>query len=140
MSLSVGARPDLDVEPGRAGRLLEFPRRYPLVAVTLPPATGFRSGAFAGEAPQVFEDGGQARDFVHVADVARANLAAIDAVAASGTGSLAAYFSHPGMTGTSAFAGKICRAATPPPSSSTPRSPTRPRTPGSAPTTWAATC
>ena len=35
MSLSVGARPDLDVEPGRAGRLLEFPRRYPLVAVTL---------------------------------------------------------------------------------------------------------
>ena len=35
MSLSVGARPDLDVEPGRAGRLLGFPRRYPLVAVTL---------------------------------------------------------------------------------------------------------
>jgi heavy metal translocating P-type ATPase len=35
MSLSVGARPDLDVDPGRAGRLLEFPRRYPLVAVTL---------------------------------------------------------------------------------------------------------
>ncbi len=35
MSLSVGARPDLDVDPGRAGRLLEFPRRYPLVAATL---------------------------------------------------------------------------------------------------------
>ncbi|WP_424347365.1 heavy metal translocating P-type ATPase [Kocuria sp. CH-021] len=35
MSLSVGARPDLDVDPGRAGRLLDFPRRYPLVAATL---------------------------------------------------------------------------------------------------------
>ena len=32
--------------------------------------------------PTVFEDGRQARDFVHVVDVARCNLAAIDAVAA----------------------------------------------------------
>jgi heavy metal translocating P-type ATPase len=35
MTLSLGARPDTDLAPRRAGRLLEFPRRYPLVAVTL---------------------------------------------------------------------------------------------------------
>ena len=33
-----------------------------------------------GKAPRVFEDGGQMRDFVHVDDVARSNLLAIDAV------------------------------------------------------------
>lgn len=40
----------------------------------------FRSALEHGRPPQVFEDGNQLRDFVHVADIARANVAAIEAV------------------------------------------------------------
>jgi dTDP-L-rhamnose 4-epimerase len=50
-----------------------MPRDTPYAGV----ASIFRSAAARGDAPTVFEDGGQRRDFVHVDDVARANVLAL---------------------------------------------------------------
>lgn len=64
-----------------------MPRDTPYSGV----AAMFRSSLERGEPPVVFEDGGQVRDFVHVDDVARANLAALDAVVDRPAGSWEAH-------------------------------------------------
>jgi len=62
-----------------------MPRDTPYAGV----ASFFRSALARGEAPQVYEDGRQRRDFVHVRDVAAANVAALEA--SSPAGALTAY-------------------------------------------------
>jgi dTDP-L-rhamnose 4-epimerase len=52
-----------------------MPRDTPYAGV----ASIFWSAAARGEPPRVHEDGGQRRDFVHVHDVARANVVALEA-------------------------------------------------------------
>ncbi|MFI6359353.1 NAD-dependent epimerase/dehydratase family protein [Streptomyces sp. NPDC050743] len=78
-----------------------MPRDTPYAGV----ASFFRSALARGEAPRVFEDGRQRRDFVHVRDVAAANVAALEAEAAPGV--LAAYNTGSGEPRT---VGELARA------------------------------
>ncbi|OAH15460.1 NAD-dependent epimerase/dehydratase family protein [Streptomyces jeddahensis] len=64
-----------------------MPRDTPYAGV----ASFFRSALARGEAPQVFEDGRQRRDFVHVRDVAAANVLALEALDDRAQGTFAAY-------------------------------------------------
>ncbi|MEV8449925.1 MULTISPECIES: NAD-dependent epimerase/dehydratase family protein [Streptomyces] len=64
-----------------------MPRDTPYAGV----ASFFRSALARGEAPRVYEDGGQRRDFVHVHDVAAANATALEAVRERRPASFAAY-------------------------------------------------
>ncbi len=83
-----------------------MPRDTPYAGV----AAIFRSAIERGEAPQVFEDGGQRRDFIHVHDVAAANLAALEANPAKGA--LRAYNIGSGTPHTiGEMAAALCQAA-----------------------------
>ncbi|MFC9917443.1 NAD-dependent epimerase/dehydratase family protein [Agromyces binzhouensis] len=64
-----------------------MPRDTPYAGV----AAIFRSSLARGEPPRVFEDGAQRRDFVHVTDVAAANLAAADALHGLAAGTARAF-------------------------------------------------
>ena len=59
-----------------------MPRDTPYSGV----AAMFRSSLERGQRPQVYEDGGQMRDFVHGSDVARANVLALESVVGSDAG------------------------------------------------------
>ncbi|WEO99428.1 NAD-dependent epimerase/dehydratase family protein [Streptomyces sp. FXJ1.172] len=78
-----------------------MPRDTPYAGV----ASFFRSALARGQAPRVFEDGRQRRDFVHVRDVAEANVAALEAEAAPGV--LTAYNTGSGEPRT---VGELARA------------------------------
>ncbi len=67
-----------------------MPRDTPYAGV----ASIFRSALASGRAPEVFEDGGQIRDFVHVDDVARANVLALGDDARPGTYNVASGVPH----------------------------------------------
>jgi dTDP-L-rhamnose 4-epimerase len=67
-----------------------MPRDTPYAGV----ASIFRSALAAGRPAQVFEDGGQTRDFVHVSDVARANVLALTADVPSGAYNIASGTPH----------------------------------------------
>ena len=70
-----------------------MPRDTPYAGV----ASLFRSALARGEAPRVFEDGGQRRDFVHVRDVAAANAAVLEALPLRPAGAFTAYNTGSGV-------------------------------------------
>jgi dTDP-L-rhamnose 4-epimerase len=82
-----------------------MPRDTPYSGV----AAIFRSRLENGVPPRVFEDGGQRRDFVHVRDVARANLLALEAASAAAAAGAVAGVSAAagGVAGVSAAAGGV---------------------------------
>ena len=64
-----------------------MPRDTPYAGV----ASLFRSALARGEAPRVFEDGRQRRSFIHVRDVAAANIAALDSLSSVNSAGFRAY-------------------------------------------------
>lgn len=64
-----------------------MPRDTPYAGV----ASLFRSALARGEAPRVFEDGAQRRSFIHVRDVAAANIAAVNSLPSGGSTGFRAY-------------------------------------------------
>jgi dTDP-L-rhamnose 4-epimerase len=78
-----------------------MPRDTPYAGV----ASIFRSALAAGRPPLVFEDGGQTRDFVHVADVARANVLALTTGVPSGPYNVASGTPHTVLDMARALAG-----------------------------------
>jgi dTDP-L-rhamnose 4-epimerase len=85
-----------------------MPQNTPYAGV----ASLFRSALTRGESPRVFEDGGQRRDFVHVRDVAGANLAAIGAVPGREAGAFRAFNVGSGVVHTIGdMAAELSRAA-----------------------------
>ncbi|MBT2534281.1 NAD-dependent epimerase/dehydratase family protein [Arthrobacter sp. ISL-48] len=64
-----------------------MPRDTPYAGV----ASLFRSSLARGEAPRVFEDGNQRRSFIHVRDVATANIIALESVSGDGAPGFRAY-------------------------------------------------
>ncbi|WP_055590735.1 NAD-dependent epimerase/dehydratase family protein [Streptacidiphilus griseoplanus] len=83
-----------------------MPRDTPYAGV----ASLFRSALARGEAPRVYEDGGQRRDFVHVNDVAAANRAALERVAGGSGGTGEAFRAYNVGSGEVRTVGEMARA------------------------------
>ncbi|RFS83870.1 NAD-dependent epimerase/dehydratase family protein [Actinomadura spongiicola] len=83
-----------------------MPRDTPYAGV----AAIFRSRLANGREPLVFEDGGQRRDFVHVRDVARANVLALEHAATTSPTTTSPTTTGPGALGPGALGPGALRA------------------------------